>query len=78
MNILERMPGQRVQTGRLSNTLLEPFAVGDYSEVTLEPEENRLSVRNELRRVAERDGGYAADLRTPRDRGYLCFQLVAG
>jgi hypothetical protein len=75
---LERKPGVRVQTAALFDRLLEPFSVGDYGEVTLEPEENRLTVRNRLRKAAERKGATVRMLRTPRDGDTLRFQLVEG
>jgi hypothetical protein len=75
---LERKPGQRAQVASLFDTLLEPFSVGDYGEATLEPEENRLTVRNRLRRAAERKGMALRLLRTPRDGDTLRFQVVEG
>jgi hypothetical protein len=74
---LERKPGARAQVASLFDTLLEPFSVGDYGEATLEPEENRLTVRNRLRAAAERKGVALRLLRTPRDGDTLRFQVVA-
>jgi hypothetical protein len=75
---LERRPGVRVQTAELFDRLLEPFSIGDYGEVTLEPEEKRMTVRNRLRKAAERKGATVRMLRTPRDGDFLRFQLVEG
>jgi hypothetical protein len=74
---LERKPGVHVQTAALLDRLLEPFSIGDYGEATLEPEENRLTMRNRLRAAAERKGVALRLLRTPRDGDTLRFQVVA-
>jgi hypothetical protein len=74
---IERKPGVRVQTAQLFDELLAPFDVGDYGEAALEPEENRLTVRNRLRKAAERKGVALRLLRTPREGDILRFQVVA-
>jgi hypothetical protein len=74
---LERRRGLRLQVAACYDTLLAPFEAGDYVEVTLEACEHRLTVRNRLRRAAERRGCALRMVRTPRDGGYLRFQLVA-
>lgn len=74
---MTRRPGQRVQVAAQYDDLLEPFSAGDYGEATLEPDENRLTVRNRLRKAAERKGCTLRMLRTPRDGATLRFQLVA-
>ena len=73
---LSRRPGQRIQVAAQYDTLLEGFEAGDYGEATLEPDENRLTVRNRLRKAAERKGCTLRMLRTPRDGALLRFQLV--
>jgi hypothetical protein len=73
---LERRRGLRLQVAASYDALLAPFAAGDYVEVTLETCEHRLTVRNRPRRAAERRGCALRMLRTPRDGGYLRFQLV--
>lgn len=75
---LERRRSSRLQVAASYDALLAPFAAGDYVEVTLEEAEKRLTVRNRLRRAAQRRGCTLRMLRTPRDGGYLRFQLVAG
>ena len=38
------------------DAILSDYDVGDYGEAELEPEENRLTVRNRLRAAAQRRG----------------------
>src|SRR2546423_3055029 len=57
------------------DTILSDYAVGEYGEALLEPEENRLTVRNRLRAAAVRRG-LGIDFR--RTRGDVVrFQIVA-
>ena len=46
--------GQRKLVEEQYDAILNDYDVGDYGEATLEPEENRLTVRNRLRAAATR------------------------
>src|SRR3954465_11261371 len=52
---LEYKPtGQRKLIEEQYDAILSDYAVGEYGEASLEPEENRLTVRNRLRAAAGR------------------------
>ena len=46
--------GQRKLIEELYDAILSDYAVGDYGEALLDPEDNRLTVRNRLRAAAKR------------------------
>lgn len=72
---LEYKPtGQRKLIEEQYDAILSDYAVGEYGEAALEPDENRLTVRNRLRAAAVRRG-LGIDFR--RTRGdFIRFQIV--
>ena len=73
---LEYKPkGQRKLIEEQYDAILSDYAVGDYGEALLEPEDNRLTVRNRLIAAAKRRGLGIAYRRTNRE--LLRFQIVA-
>jgi len=57
------------------DAILAEYSIGDYGEATLDPEENRLTVRNRMKAAAQRRN-LAIDFR--RTKGdILRFQIVA-
>jgi hypothetical protein len=48
--------GQRKLVAEEYDTILSDYDVGDYAEATLEPGENRLTVRNRFKAAAARRG----------------------
>jgi hypothetical protein len=67
--------GQRKLVEEQYDAILSEYALGDYGEATLEPGENRLTVRNRLRAAAKRRGFDTNFRRTSTD--LIRFQLVA-
>jgi hypothetical protein len=68
--------GQRKLIEEQYDSILGEYEVGDYGEATLEPEENRLTVRNRIKAAARRRG-LAIDFRRTKE-DLLRFQVVAG
>jgi hypothetical protein len=67
--------GQRKLVEEQYDAILSEYEVGDYGEATLEPEENRLTVRNRLRAAATRR---ELDIEFRRTQGDLLrFQIIA-
>jgi hypothetical protein len=66
--------GQRKLVEEEYDAILSEYEVGDYGEATLEPEENRLTVRNRLRAAAGRRGVGIEFRRTQGD--IVRFQIV--
>jgi hypothetical protein len=56
------------------DAILAEYSVGDYGEATLEPDENRLTVRNRMKAAARRRG-LAIDFRRTKE-DILRFQVV--
>jgi hypothetical protein len=48
--------GQRKLVEEQYDSILSDYAVGEYGEATLEPDENRLTVRNRFKAAAGRRG----------------------
>jgi len=72
---LEYKPtGQRKQIEEQYDAILSDYAVGEYGEAALEPDENRLTVRNRLRAAAVRRGLGMAFRRTNGD--FIRFQVI--
>jgi hypothetical protein len=72
---LEYKPkGQRKLVKEQYDTILGEYEIGDYGEAVLEPDENRLTVRNRLRAAAGRRGLGIDFRRTAGD--LLRFQIV--
>ena len=67
--------GQRKLVEEQYDAILSDYAVGDYGEALLEPEEKRLTVRNRLVAAAKRRGLGIIFRRTSRE--LLRFQIVA-
>src|SRR5262249_25946705 len=67
--------GQRKLVEEQYDAILSDYDVGDYGEATLEPEENRLTVRNRLKAAAGRRDVEIMFRRTTGD--LLRFQIVA-
>ena len=57
------------------DTILAEYSTGDYGEATLEPDENRLTVRNRMKAAARRRN-LAIDFRRTKE-DILRFQIVA-
>jgi hypothetical protein len=57
------------------NAILAEYSLGEYGEAVLEPDENRLTVRNRMRAAARRRG-LGIDFRRTKD-DILRFQVVA-
>jgi hypothetical protein len=66
--------GQRKLVEEQYDAILSDYDVGDYGEATLEPEENRLTVRNRLRAAATRREIGIEFRRTQGD--FIRFQIV--
>lgn len=72
---LEHKPtGQRKLIEQQYDAILSDYAAGEYGEAALEPEENRLTVRNRLRAAAGRRGLGIDFRRTNGD--FIRFQVV--
>src|SRR3954471_15492130 len=72
---LEYKPtGQRKLIEEQYDAILSDYAVGEYGEAALEPDENRLTVRNRLRAAAVRRGLGMAFRRTNGD--FIRFQII--
>jgi len=56
------------------DTILSDYAVGEYGEATLEPEENRLTVRNRMKAAAVRRNISIEFRRTSGD--LIRFQII--
>lgn len=67
--------GQRKLVEEQYDAILGDYDLGDYGEATLEPEENRLTVRNRLKAAASRRDLGIIFRRTTGD--LLRFQIVA-
>ena len=72
---LEYKPtGQRKLIEKQYDAILSDYAVGEYGEAALEPDEKRLTVRNRLRAAAVRRG---LDIDFRRTNGdFIRFQIV--
>jgi hypothetical protein len=72
---LEYKPsGQRKLIEEQYDTILSDYAIGEYGEAALEPDEKRLTVRNRLRAAAVRRG---LDINFRRTNGdFIRFQVV--
>jgi hypothetical protein len=72
---LEYKPsGQRKFIEEQYDAILSDYAVGEYGEAALEPDEKRLTVRNRLRAAAVRRG---LDINFRRTNGdFIRFQVV--
>jgi hypothetical protein len=68
--------GQRKLVEEQYDAILGEYSAGDYGEAVLEPDENRLTVRNRLKAAARRRG-LSIDFRRTRD-DLLRFQVVTG
>jgi|SRR4051794_29083201 len=72
---LEYKPtGQRKLIEEQYDAILSDYAVGEYGEAALDPDENRLTVRNRLRAAAVRRGLGIDFRRTNGD--FIRFQIV--
>jgi hypothetical protein len=72
---LEYKPtGQRKLVEEQYDAILSDYGAGEYGEAVLEPDENRLTVRNRLRAAAGRRGLGIAFRRTSGD--LIRFQIV--
>jgi hypothetical protein len=72
---LEYKPiGQRKLIEEQYDAILSDYAAGEYGEAALEPDENRISVRNRLRAAAVRRGLGIDFRRTNGD--FIRFQIV--
>jgi hypothetical protein len=67
--------GQRKLVEEQYDEILSEYTNGDYGEATLEPGENRLTVRNRLRAAAKRRGFDTKFRRTSTD--LIRFQVIA-
>src|SRR6266536_3637202 len=67
--------GQRKLVEEEYDEILGEYVNGDYGEATLEPGENRLTVRNRLRAAAKRRGFDTKFRRTSTD--LIRFQVIA-
>jgi hypothetical protein len=67
--------GQRKLVEEEYNAILSEYEVGEYGEAVLEPEENRLTVRNRLRAAAGRRDLGIVFRRTSGD--LVRFQIVS-
>jgi hypothetical protein len=66
--------GQRKLVEEEYDAILSDYAVGDYAEATLEPGENRLTVRNRFKAAAARRG-LTLDFRRTSD-DLLRFKVI--
>jgi hypothetical protein len=72
---LEYKPtGQRKAIEQQYDAILSDYAAGEYGEAALDPDENRLTVRNRLRAAAVRRGLEIDFRRTNGD--FIRFQVV--
>src|SRR3954453_17007827 len=72
---LEYKPtGQRKLIEQQYDATLSDYAAGEYGEAALEPDENRLTIRNRLRAAAVRRGLGVDFRRTNGD--FIRFQIV--
>ena len=72
---LEYKPiGQRKMIEEQYDAILSDYAAGEYGEAALDPDENRLTVRNRLRAAAARQGLGINFRRTNGD--FIRFQVV--
>ena len=72
---LEYKPtGQRKLIAEQYDAILSDYATGEYGEAALDPDENRLTVRNRLRAAAVRRGLEIDFRRTNGD--FIRFQIV--
>lgn len=76
VHTLERRPGKRKQVALVYDEMLTDFGPGDYGELTLDGDENRLTVRNRLKAAAERRGVEVRLLRRRNGPHTIVFQLV--
>jgi hypothetical protein len=67
--------GQRKLIEEQYDAILAEYSIGDYGEATLEPDENRLTVRNRMKAAARRRN-LAIDFRRTKE-DILRFQIVA-
>jgi len=67
--------GQRQLVEEEYDAFLSDYSMGDYGEAVLEPNENRLTVRNRLKAAARRRN-LALNFRRTRDN-VIRFQVVA-
>jgi hypothetical protein len=75
VQMLEYKPtGQRKLIEEQYDAILSDYAAGEYGEAALEPDENRLTVRNRLRAAAVRRGLGIDFRRTNGD--FIRFQIV--
>jgi|GEM_PF-1939582 hypothetical protein len=65
---------QRQRTAREYDAMIEGFTTGDWGEVTLSEEDNRLTVRSRLQAAAERRGFALAFQRT--QGSILRFEVI--
>ena len=73
--VQDKGKGPRKLVEEQYNAILSDYAVGEYGEALLEPEEKRLTVRNRLIAAAKRRGLGIGFRRTSGER--LRFQIVA-
>ena len=66
--------GQRKLVEEQYDSILSDYVVGEYGEATLEPDENRLTVRNRLKAAAGRRNQGINFRRTSGD--FIRFQIV--
>lgn len=76
VHTIERRPGKRKQVALAYDDMLGDFEVGDYGELTLTDDENRLTVRNRLKAAADRRGVEVRLLRRRNGPHTIVFQLV--
>ena len=67
--------GQRKLIEEQYDAILSEYAAGEHGEALLEPDENRLTIRNRLKAAARRHG-LAINFRRTKD-DLLRFQVVA-
>lgn len=72
--IQDKGKGQRKLTEEQYDAILSDYAVGEYGEATLEPDENRLTVRNRMQAAAGRRNLGINFRRTSGD--LIRFQIV--
>src|SRR3954463_7947726 len=72
--IQDKGKGQRKLVEEEYDAILSDYAVGEYGEATLEPDENRLTVRNRMKAAAGRHGFGINFRRTSGD--FIRFQIV--
>jgi hypothetical protein len=72
--IQDKGKGQRKLVEEQYDAILGDYAVGEYGEATLEPDENRLTVRNRMKAAAGRRSIGINFRRTTGD--FIRFQIV--